>query len=58
MRNSTETLISFEQTVKQGTPYKLVFKPLVELQNASGLVTFKVHEGVRADGTQINLRME
>jgi len=49
---------SFEQTVKQGTPYKLVFKPLVELQNASGLVTFKVHEGVRADGTQINLRME
>jgi len=49
---------NFEQTVKVGTPYKLIFKPLVDLQNTSGLVTFKVHEGVRADGTQINLRME
>lgn len=49
---------SFEQTVKQGTPYKLVFKPLVDLQNASGLVNFKVHEGVKADGTQIKLIME
>ena len=49
---------NFEQTVKVGTPYKLIFKPLVDLQNTSGLVTFKVHEGVKADGTQINLRME
>ena len=50
---------SFEQTVKQGTPYKLVFKPLVDLQNASGLVNFKVHEGVKKqDGTQIKLIME
>ena len=49
---------SFEQTVKQGTPYKLVFNPLVTLQNASGLVNFRVHEGVKADGTQIKLIME
>ena len=49
---------SFEQTVKQGTPYKLVFKPLVDLQNASGLINFKVQEGVKADGTQIKLIME
>jgi len=48
----------FTQTVKQGTPYKLVFNPLVNLQNASGLVNFKVHEGVKADGTQIKLIME
>ena len=49
---------SFEQTVKQGTPYKLVFKPLVTLQNLFSLVNFKVHEGVNPDGTQIKLIME
>ena len=49
---------SFDQnvsaTVKQGTPYKLVFTPLENITNASGLISFRVKEGVKADGTQIN----
>ena len=49
---------NFEATVKTGTPYKLIFTPTVELQNTSGLITFKVKEGVRADGTQIKFIME
>jgi hypothetical protein len=36
-----------------GTPYKLIFTPLVQLNNASGLINFKVKEGVKADGSQI-----
>jgi hypothetical protein len=49
---------NFEATVKTGTPYKLIFTPIVQLQNTSGLITFKVNEGVKADGTQINFIME
>ena len=49
---------NFEATVKTGTPYKLIFVPIVQLQNTSGLVTFKVNEGVKADGTQIKFIME
>jgi len=49
---------NFEATVKTGTPYKLIFVPIVELQNTSGLITFKVNEGVKADGTQIKFIME
>lgn len=49
---------SFDQnvsaTVKQGTPYKLVFTPLETIENTSGLISFRVKEGVKADGTQIN----
>jgi hypothetical protein len=48
---------NFEATVKTGTPYKLIFTPTVELQNTSGLITFKVNEGVKADGTQIKFIM-
>ena len=48
---------NFEATVKTGTPYKLIFTPTVELNNTSGLITFKVNEGVKADGTQINFIM-
>ena len=52
---------SFDQnlntTVKVGTPYKLIFKPLVQLTNTAGLVTFKVKEGVKADGTQIKFQI-
>jgi hypothetical protein len=52
---------SFDQTltkkVKVGTPYKLVFTPLVTLQNTAGLITFKVKEGVREDGSQIKFIM-
>lgn len=48
---------NFEATVKTGTPYKLIFTPSVELQNTAGLIIFRVNEGVKADGTQINFIM-
>jgi len=48
---------NFEATVKTGTPYKLIFIPTVQLNNTAGLITFKVNEGVKADGTQINFIM-
>jgi len=49
---------NFETNIKTGTPYKLIFIPIVELQNTSGLITFKVNEGVKADGTQIKFIMD
>lgn len=49
---------NFKATVKTGTPYKLIFSPMVELNNTSGLISFKVKEGVKADGTQINFIIE
>lgn len=48
---------NFEATVKTGTPYKLIFTPTVQLNNTAGLITFKVKEGVKMDGTQINFIM-
>ena len=48
---------NFNTNIKVGTPYKLVFTPLVQLNNTSGLITFKVKEGVKADGTQIKFIM-
>jgi len=49
---------SFDQnvssTVKAGTPYQLIFVPVEDISNASGLISFRVKEGVKADGTQIN----
>ena len=44
---------NFDATVKQGTPYKLIFNPNEAIQNTSGLISFRVKEGVKADGTQI-----
>ena len=44
---------NFDATVKQGTPYKLIFTPNEAIQNTSGLISFRVKEGVKADGTQI-----
>ena len=44
---------NFNATVKTGTPYKLVFTPNEAIQNTSGLITFKVTEGVKEDGTQV-----
>ena len=49
---------NFTSTVKAGTPYKLVFTPIVPIQNTVGLITFKVKEGVKADGTQINFNIQ
>ena len=45
---------NFTATVKTGTPYKLIFTPNEAIQNTSGLITFKVTEGVKDDGTQVN----
>ena len=44
---------NFNATVKTGTPYKLIFTPNEAIQNTSGLITFKVTEGVKDDGTQV-----
>ena len=41
-------------TVKEGTPYQLIFTPLETIENTSGLISFRVKEGVKADGTKIN----
>lgn len=49
---------NFTSTVKVGTPYKLVFTPLQELTNTLGLITFKVKEGVKTDGTQITFNIQ
>ena len=53
---------SFDQnvsaTIKEGTPYKLIFTPLETIENTSGLISFRVKEGVKADGTQINFIIE
>ena len=45
---------NFTTNVKIGTPYKLIFTPTIQLQNTSGLISFKVNEGVKADGSKIN----
>jgi hypothetical protein len=49
---------NFTSTVKTGTPYKLVFSPIQQIQNTAGLITFKVKEGVKADGTQIKFNLQ
>ena len=49
---------NFDATVKQGTPYKLIFTPLENIQNTSGLISFRVKEGVKADGTQIKFNIQ
>lgn len=49
---------NFSSEVKVGTPYKLIFTPLVQLNNTSGLITFKVKEGVKSDGTQIKFNIQ
>ena len=48
---------NFKTMVKSGTPYKLIFRPTVQLQNTSGLINFSVKEGVKADGSQIKFIM-
>ena len=48
----TRTLVV---TVKQGTPYKLIFTPLENIQNTSGLISFRVKEGVKQMEHKLNL---
>jgi hypothetical protein len=49
---------NFTSTVKVGTPYKLVFTPIGQIQNTVGLITFKVKEGVKTDGTQLTFNIQ
>ena len=48
---------NFQYNVKSGTPYKLVFTPIVQIDNTIGLITFKVTEGVKNDGTQVKFEI-
>lgn len=46
------------QTIKAGTPYKLVFTPKTALTNTAGLIYFKVAEAVKQDGTKVILKIQ
>lgn len=48
---------NFQYTIKNGTPYKLIFTPTQQLDNTLGLITFKVTEGVKSDGTQVKFQI-
>ena len=41
-------------SIKTGVAYKLIFTANEELNNTSGLVTFELTEGIKADGTKVN----
>lgn len=45
-------------TIKTGNAYKIVFTPTQEIQNTSGLITFKLTEGVKADGTKVKFNIQ
>ena len=45
-------------SIKKGIAYKLLFTPNETLTNASGLITFKLTEGIKADGTKIKFNIE
>jgi len=49
---------NFQYTIKSGTPYKLIFTPTQPLDNTLGLITFKVTEGVKTDGTQVKFQIQ
>ena len=42
-----------EIAIKTGVAYKLIFTPNETLQNTSGLITFKLTEGIKADGQKV-----
>ena len=42
-----------EVSIKTGNAYKLIFTPNETLQNTSGLITFKLTEGIKADGQKV-----
>jgi len=45
-------------SIKKGIAYKLLFTPNETLTNTSGLITFKLTEGIKADGTKIKFNIE
>ena len=47
-----------EITIKTGVAYKLIFTANEQLNNTSGLITFKLTEGIKADGTKVNFNIQ
>lgn len=47
-----------ENTVKTGTPYKVIFTPKETLSNTAGLVSFGVTEGVKTNGTKVKFNIQ
>lgn len=47
-----------EENIKTGIPFKLVFTPKTSIQNTIGLVTFRVTDAVKHDGTKVNLNIK
>jgi len=45
-------------SIKTGVAYKLIFTPNEQLNNTSGLITFKLTEGIKADGTKVNFNIQ
>jgi len=45
-------------SIKTGNAYKLIFTPNRTIQNTSGLITFKLTEGVKADGTKVKFNIQ
>jgi hypothetical protein len=43
-------------SVNTGRPYRLVFTPNENITNTAGLISFKIIEGVKADGTKVKFQ--
>lgn len=46
-----------DKNIKKGVPFKLIFTPKVSIQNTSGLISFRVTDAVKRDGTKVNLNL-
>lgn len=47
-----------QQSVKIGTPYKLIFTPNQTITNTSGLIYFNVADAIKQDGTKVILKVQ
>ena len=43
-------------SIKTGTPYRLIFTPNEAITNTAGLISYKIIEGVKADGTKVKFQ--
>lgn len=46
-----------DKNIKKGVPFKLIFTPKVSIQNTSGLISFRVTDAVKRDGTKVKLNL-
>jgi hypothetical protein len=46
------------QTIKTGTPYKILFKTKQTITNTIGLINYKITEGVKTNGTKVNFNIQ